>query len=163
MQQLIIDVRERDEFDADHIIHSIHLPLGDFEARAPNLLQHFKEHEIVLMCRSGRRAKLARDQLKNLELSPHSRVTVYEGGILRWKEEGKPTVSLKERHFPIMRQVQIGAGSLVVLSVVASYLVDPKFILLAGFVGAGLTVAGVTGFCGMAELLIRMPWNRVRS
>ncbi|MCV4796509.1 DUF2892 domain-containing protein, partial [Escherichia coli] len=34
------------------------------------------------------------------------------------------------------------------------------FFLLSGAVGAGLTFAGVTGFCGMARLLATMPWNR---
>jgi hypothetical protein len=33
-------------------------------------------------------------------------------------------------------------------------------IWLTIFVGAGLTVAGVTGFCGMARLLALLPWNR---
>jgi hypothetical protein len=28
------------------------------------------------------------------------------------------------------------------------------------FVGAGLTFAGISGFCGMAHLLALMPWNR---
>ncbi|MDK4530548.1 DUF2892 domain-containing protein, partial [Kingella kingae] len=28
------------------------------------------------------------------------------------------------------------------------------------FVGVGLVFAGVTGFCGMAKLLAKMPWNR---
>jgi hypothetical protein len=28
-------------------------------------------------------------------------------------------------------------------------------------VGAGLTFAGISGFCGMARLLAVMPWNRV--
>jgi hypothetical protein len=40
--------------------------------------------------------------------------------------------------------------------------VNPSFIFLSGFVGAGLMVAGATGFCGMAEILARMPWNRGR-
>ena len=31
---------------------------------------------------------------------------------------------------------------------------------LAGFVGAGLIFAGVTGFCGLGMLLKRLPWNR---
>jgi hypothetical protein len=39
-------------------------------------------------------------------------------------------------------------------------LVAPPFYGIAGFVGAGLVFAGVSGFCGMAELLARMPWNR---
>jgi hypothetical protein len=31
---------------------------------------------------------------------------------------------------------------------------------IAGFVGAGLVFAGDSGFCGMADMLARMPWNR---
>lgn len=32
---------------------------------------------------------------------------------------------------------------------------------LSAFVGAGLTFAGLTGFCGMGMLLLRMPWNQI--
>ena len=32
--------------------------------------------------------------------------------------------------------------------------------LLSGFVGAELKFAGISGFCGLARLLVRMPWNR---
>ena len=44
--------------------------------------------------------------------------------------------------------------------VVLGYSVSDGFFLLSGAVGAGLTFAGVTGFCGMARLLATMPWNR---
>ena len=61
-----------------------------------------------------------------------------------------------------MRQVQIAAGSLVLLGLILSQTVAPAWILLCWFVGAGLTFAGLSGFCGMARLLALMPWNRVR-
>jgi hypothetical protein len=35
--------------------------------------------------------------------------------------------------------------------------------LLSGFVGAGLLQAGITGWCGMANLLLVMPWNSPRQ
>jgi hypothetical protein len=60
----------------------------------------------------------------------------------------------------IMRQVQISAGSLVVIGVLMGALVHPAFYALSAFVGAGLVFAGVSGFCGMARLLALMPWNR---
>ena len=60
-----------------------------------------------------------------------------------------------------MRQVQIVAGSLVVLGVVLGLLVAPSFFALSAYVGAGLVFAGSTGWCGMAKLLAVMPWNRV--
>jgi hypothetical protein len=59
-----------------------------------------------------------------------------------------------------MRQVQIAAGSMIVLGVVLGMLVAPGFYLLSGFVGAGLVFAGVTGTCGLASVLRLMPWNR---
>jgi hypothetical protein len=64
---------------------------------------------------------------------------------------------------PLMRQVQIVAGSLVLLGLILSQTVAPASILLTGFVGAGLVFAGVSGFCGLARLLAVMPWNRVEG
>ena len=32
--------------------------------------------------------------------------------------------------------------------------------LSRAFVGAGLLFAGISGFCGMARLLVLAPWNR---
>jgi hypothetical protein len=55
-----------------------------------------------------------------------------------------------------MRQVQIASGPLVLLGT----LVAPALYGIAGFVGAGLVFAGDSGFCGMADMLARMPWNR---
>jgi len=52
------------------------------------------------------------------------------------------------------------AFAALAIGVVLGWLVAPEFYLLSGFVGAGLTMAGVTGFCGMARLLALMPWNR---
>jgi hypothetical protein len=48
----------------------------------------------------------------------------------------------------------------VLIGVILGALVAPGFYALSAFVGAGLLVAGVTGFCGMARVLALMPWNR---
>ena len=72
-------------------------------------------------------------------------------------------VTIADRSAPldIMRQVQIGAGSLVLLGVIGGAFLSPALYWLAAFVGAGLLTAGLTGFCGMSKILARMPWNRV--
>jgi hypothetical protein len=41
-----------------------------------------------------------------------------------------------------------------------AWFVAPAFIILSGFVGLGLIVAGATDFCPMAILLAKMPWNQ---
>ena len=57
--------------------------------------------------------------------------------------------------------MRIAAGTLVFLGAVLGYFIDPYFIGLSAFVGAGLVFSGVTDACGMGLLLTRMPWNRV--
>src|SRR5262249_20310665 len=64
------------------------------------------------------------------------------------------------KRLPVDRQVQLIAGSVVLLGVGLGVLVHPWFLGLAAFIGAGLTFAGATGTCGMALLLLRMPGNR---
>jgi hypothetical protein len=59
----------------------------------------------------------------------------------------------------LFRQIQIGAGALVLLGL-AGALVWPPMIWLSAFVGAGLAFAGVSGFCGLGLLLSAMPWNK---
>jgi hypothetical protein len=56
--------------------------------------------------------------------------------------------------------VQIGAGSIVFLGTMLGLFVSPWFFAIPAFVGTGLTVAGLTGFCGMARILKKAPWNR---
>lgn len=161
MSSVIIDVRERDEFDAEHVEHSIHIPLSNFERQAPAVFKSLSGKSVLLMCRSGKRAGLAATQASGF--CEGVQLEVFKGGILEWKNQGKPTVAASKGHLPIMRQVQLIAGSLVLTGVLLSYFVNPAFLFLSGFVGAGLTVAGATGFCGMAKLLVWMPWNRNSS
>ena len=82
------------------------------------------------------------------------------GGINAWKSAQLPTTEDKRQPLPIMRQVQIVAGTLILTGVVLGYTVNSGLFLLSGFIGAGLLFAGVSGWCGMAMLLSKMPWNR---
>jgi hypothetical protein len=52
------------------------------------------------------------------------------------------------------------AGLLILLGVALSILVHPYLIGISAFVGAGLTFAGATDWCGMGLLLAKMPWNK---
>ncbi|MGK0740232.1 rhodanese family protein, partial [Yokenella regensburgei] len=88
------------------------------------------------------------------------KVYLLEGGIDAWKQAGLPVIKDASQPLPLMRQVQIAAGVLILCGVLLGYTLSSAFFLLSAFVGAGLTLAGVTGFCGMARLLAVMPWNR---
>jgi rhodanese-related sulfurtransferase len=113
---------------------------------------------VIFHCRSGARTKGNAARLA--AVSPKCETYILEGGLDAWKKAGLPVALDRSKPIDIMRQVQIAAGSLVLLGVVLGTLVNPGFYALSGFVGAGLLFAGVSGFCGMARLLGVMPWNR---
>jgi rhodanese-related sulfurtransferase len=108
----------------------------------------------------------AREQIPGAVNVPVSRLSdgapshIMEGGIDAWRAAGLPTRVDAAQPLEIMRQVQIAAGSLILIGVVLGFLVAPAFFGVSAFVGAGLTMAGATGWCGMARLLRIMPWNR---
>jgi rhodanese-related sulfurtransferase len=149
----VIDVREPMEYVGGHIAGSLNVPLARLhEADLP-------QGPLVLVCQSGNRSSQGLQRLLQAG-HPHP-VSDLEGGIPAWQQAGFPVRKLRNAPLPLMRQVQIAAGSLVLLGLILSATVAPVWIALTWFVGAGLTFAGITGFCGMARLLARMPWNRV--
>lgn len=151
----VIDVREPMEYAGGHIPGSRNVPLAQLgTARLP-------EGPLVLVCQSGNRS--ARGVQSLLQQGHPHPVRDLEGGLPSWQQAGYPVRRLANAPLPLMRQVQIAAGSLVLLGLILSQTLAPAWILLSWFVGAGLVFAGVTGFCGMARLLAWMPWNRVTS
>lgn len=159
---IIIDVREPDEFRNEHIPNSINVPLSDFAHLAPGVLELVRDKSVVFMCRGGARAQMAYEQAGNLGFSDCHEFSVYPGGILAWKEEKKQTISAANSTatLPIIRQVQIAAGLIILIGASFGFLYHPNFFLIPTFVGAGLTFAGVTGTCMMANLLSIAPWNK---
>lgn len=51
--------------------------------------------------------------------------------------------------------VRLFAGTLVLGSTLLGYFVHPHWFLFTGFVGAMLTIFGLTGFCPMSIILYR--------
>ncbi len=70
-----------------------------------------------------------------------------------------PVIRDSRQPIELQRQVQIGAGTLVLLGVLLSQLEGTGFLALSAGEGAGLILAGVTGWCGLARLLAAMPWK----
>ncbi|MEB3322307.1 MAG: rhodanese-like domain-containing protein [Synechococcaceae cyanobacterium] len=154
-QVVIVDVREPMEYVGGHIPGSLNIPLGRLD-QAP-----LPEGPLVLVCQSGNRSSRAREALR--ARGHHHPVADLEGGVPAWRDAGYPVEARRGAPLPLMRQVQIVAGGMVLLGVVLSLAVAPAWIALTAFVGAGLVFAGLTGACPLAGLLGRMPWNRVDS
>ena len=146
----LIDIRAPDEHARASIPGAQNRPLatlGQIEDAAA----------VVYHCRTGMRtgANAAR-----LAAAANCPAYVLEGGLDAWRAAGLPVTEDRKAPIEIMRQVQITAGSLVVLGIGLGITIEPAFLGLAAFVGAGLVFAGSTGWCGMARLLAVMPWNR---
>jgi len=153
-EALVIDVREPGEFAREHIAGAQSFPLSSFDpSRLP------RDRRIVLCCQTGTRSSHA---LAQLEAAGLHDVAHLDGGLSAWKAAHFTTSIDITQPISIMRQVQITAGSIVLLGAVLAALVSPWFILLSGFVGAGLVFAGVTDTCMMATLLAKLPYNRPR-
>ena len=154
---LLVDIRSPDEHARERIPGARCIPLAEL-ASVPALAQADTQRPVVFHCSSGMRT---RGNLRALE-SAAGGCTAYviDGGLDAWKQAGLPVTRDAGAPQELMRQVQLGAGGLVVLGTLLAATASPWFLLLTGFVGGGLLLAGATGFCGMARLLVRMPWNR---
>lgn len=151
-----INVCTPEEYQAKHIAGVKSMPLDQLSARYRELA---KKSTIYVHCRSGARSQRAIDEL--MRLGVRGEFVNVEGGLMAWESAGLATVAPSGKTtFPITQQVFIAAGSFVLLGVGLSLFVDGYFIALSGFVGAGLLFAGITGWCGMAVVLSRMPWNK---
>ena len=154
-EAVIIDVREPGEYRGEHIDGAVNVPLSGFD---PSNLPALNGRKVVIHCKSGTRAKQACGKLADAAAGQKA---VYNmGGIDHWKKAGLPTVQSAGGAIDIVRQVHLVVGTMVLAGSVLAWLVSPWFLLLTGFFGAGLLFAGASGFCGMAMLLARMPWNR---
>lgn len=152
---VLVDIRDADEYRREHIAGARLRPLSTLTS-----LDVEPGRVVIFQCRSGARTMAHADRLAAAAASEAYRL---EGGLDAWKKAGLPVVADKRQPLELMRQVQIAAGSLVLIGAALGAFVHPGFYALSAFVGAGLVFAGVSGTCAMARILRRMPWNRPAS
>lgn len=148
----LIDIRGADEHARERIPGALNIPLD----RLGDLPRDGRP--VVFHCRSGMRTAANASRLG--AAAGGAPAYILGGGIAAWRQAGQPVIADRSQPLDVMRQVQITAGVLVVSGVVLGTFVAPGFFGLSAVVGAGLMFAGATGWCGMANLLRVMPWNR---
>lgn len=154
----LIDIREADEHARERIPGARHHALNRIGAETP---ARDSDAVLIFHCRSGARTRGNAARLA--AAAGPCKAYILDGGLDAWKKAGLPVALDRSQPIDIQRQVQIGAGLLVLIGVILGALVAPGFYVISAAVGAGLLVAGLTGFCGMARLLALMPWNRNAS
>ncbi|HUP38263.1 MAG TPA: rhodanese-like domain-containing protein [Candidatus Limnocylindria bacterium] len=151
---LLLDVRSPIEFESERIEGALNVPLEALDARVDEIPEGA---DLVVVCRTGVRATIAAESLARTG----RRARVLDGGVQAWRRARLPLREGRKR-LPVDRQVQLIAGAMVLIGVGLGLAVSPWFLALAAFFGAGLTFAGATGTCGLALLLMRLPWNAPR-
>ncbi|MEB3279882.1 MAG: rhodanese-like domain-containing protein [Lyngbya sp.] len=151
----LVDVREPVEYATEHIAGSILVPLSKFNpSQVPNTGK-----KVVVYCQKGSRSARAAQQLFTSGWEVENLASL-QGGLEAWKAGGYETKINKKAPLSLMRQVQIVAGSLVLTGTLLGAFVSPWFLVVSGFVGAGLTFAGITNTCALAFLLSKLPLNQ---
>jgi rhodanese-related sulfurtransferase len=86
-EALIVDVREKDEWDEEHIPEAIHMSRGtielDIEEKVPDA-----NAMIICHCGGGGRSALAAESLQKMG---YTNVRSMAGGFKAWKAIGLPT------------------------------------------------------------------------
>jgi|TARA_B110000438_G_scaffold24053_3_gene22224 rhodanese-related sulfurtransferase len=85
---VVVDVREKKEFDTGHIVDSINIPLAKLKQRLSELRKH-KEKPIVVVCKLGQHSS---DAAKTLQESDYAEVFRLSGGLTEWKAQSLPLV-----------------------------------------------------------------------
>lgn len=150
---LLLDVRSPIEFETEHIAGSINVPLETLDSRCDEVP---RDAHLVVVCRTGKRAERGAYTLMGQGFRPR----VLSGGMVAWRSAGLPIVEGKRR-LPIERQIQLIVGSGVLTGVLLGVAINPWFLVIPAFFGAGLTFAGLSGTCALGVLLSKAPWNKL--
>ena len=151
----LLDVRTPPEYASAHVPGATLIPLNELKTEFL-IAQHKVGTPIFVLCHSGARATQAIEQFERAGCDD---CFLVEGGTQACIDAGLPVHRGASSFLPLMRQVQIVVGSLSAIGAILALTVNRWFAILQLFLGSGLLFAGITGTCGMALFLARMPWN----
>lgn len=153
----LVDVRTPAEFTAAHVPGAELIPLDEIDAAAFCRERGVNRTPVYVLCQSGGRARRAIEKLQRAGVQG---CVLVEGGTQAWIDAGLPVNRGERRVLPLMQQVQIVVGFLSAAGAALALAVHPGFALIPLVMGGGLLFAGLTGFCGLALVLAKMPWNK---
>ena len=85
---LVLDVRDKKEFDSGHIVDAVNIPYSALESRLGELKAH-KSRPVVVACKMGQHSGAAGTLLRK---NGFERVTRLTGGVAEWRNQSLPVV-----------------------------------------------------------------------
>jgi rhodanese-related sulfurtransferase len=130
-----------------------------YDALNPDIMETHKDKNVVVYCNHGISSRFFARQLQ-AKYPNHKVMTLDGGSDALTKDAGMScALNITPTKMTITRQICAIAGGIVVIGGVSS-LAYPPMTWLTIAVGSGLCVSGLTGWCALANLLLKMPWNR---
>ncbi len=80
---VLLDVRERNEWNLGHLPNAIHIPRGSMETKVEALIPRGKH--VIIYCQSGNRSAFAADTLQQMG---YEDVASMSQGIIGWIDAG---------------------------------------------------------------------------
>jgi rhodanese-related sulfurtransferase len=156
----LVDVRTPAEYESVHAVGAQLVPLDRLEPKAIMEARNGRAQEpLYLICKGGTRSGKA---CEKFIAAGFTNVISVTGGTEAWVKAGLPVEATERKVLPLDRQIQLTAGLICLTGAVLGTFVNPWFYLMCAMVGCGLSMAGLTGFCPMAILMARMPWNQAK-
>jgi rhodanese-related sulfurtransferase len=85
---VVLDIRERKDFEKGHIVDAVNIPLAKLAERAVELDKK-KDHPIIVVCQHGQHSAEA---VKILQGLGFTKVNKMQGGISEWQSQNLPLV-----------------------------------------------------------------------
>ena len=85
---IVVDVREKKEFESGHIVDSINIPMTKLKQRITEVWK-YKYKPVVVVCKLGQHSGQA---AKILQEAGHADVVRLAGGLTEWKAQSLPLV-----------------------------------------------------------------------
>ena len=146
---VLVDVRERDEYEQGFIPHAEWIPRGFLEIKIEDLVPD-RDREVIIYCAAGTRSALG---VRSLVELGYTRVSSMAGGFRAWKNAGYPferpralsaeQIKRYSRHIMLPEVGEAGQGKLLdakVLCLGAGGLGSPSALYLAA---AGVGTIGI--------------------
>ncbi|MEU3980476.1 rhodanese-like domain-containing protein [Streptomyces sp. NPDC026672] len=160
----VIDVRTPGEYAGGHVPGALNIPLDHLERALPDIRDAAERGPVLVVCASGARSGTACRALAAQGIPAATLV----GGTNAWAAQGHALARPEgdagaTARWGMERQVRLTAGSVVLLGLALGEFAHPAFRLMSAGIAGGLVLSAVTGTCGMAAVLARLPYNRPRG
>ncbi|MEO9589141.1 MULTISPECIES: rhodanese-like domain-containing protein [Marinobacter] len=87
-EAVVVDIRDRKDFNEGRITGSINIPLNSIKSRASEL-KKFKDKQIIVADKMGQHSAMA---VKQLNAEGYGNVVRLDGGVADWKGSNLPLV-----------------------------------------------------------------------